>query len=167
MIKAELRVELNRLFLLIVKFFATGGYIGFMPYMPGTFGTLLGVMLFLFIYSSFFLYVLVSVFLVLFGIWISSVAEREIFKVKDSPEIVIDEVVGFLIAMAFIGDINFFSVITGFILFRAFDILKPYPIKRIQNIGGGLGIMIDDIIAGIYSNILLRLVLFIVSYLFK
>ena len=75
---------------------------------------------------------------------------------KDPGEVVIDEIVGYLITMGLIP-FNLIKAIVGFFLFRVFDILKPFPIKRIEQIGGGWGIMLDDVIAGLYAALILRI----------
>jgi phosphatidylglycerophosphatase A len=93
-------------------------------------------------------------------VWVSDYAEKHIFKIKDAPHIVIDETVGFLIAMtSFTFDRSLESIkylVIGFILFRAFDIFKPYPIKDSQKIEGGFGIVIDDFLAAVYTNLFLQ-----------
>ncbi len=75
---------------------------------------------------------------------------------KDPGEVVIDEIVGYLITMGLIP-LHLIKVIVGFILFRVFDIFKPFPIKRLERIGGGWGIMLDDAIAGLYAALILRI----------
>jgi phosphatidylglycerophosphatase A len=89
------------------------------------------------------------------GVWISQQAEV-IWEKKDPGEVIIDEIVGYLITMGFIP-FNFIKAIAGFLLFRMFDILKPFPIRRIERIQGGWGIMLDDAIAGFYAAIILRI----------
>ncbi len=81
----------------------------------------------------------------------------------DHPSIVWDEIIGFLLTMLLIP-VSFTSVVLGFLLFRLFDILKPWPINVIdQRVGGGLGIMIDDIIAALFANLILRGILYLFS----
>jgi phosphatidylglycerophosphatase A len=91
----------------------------------------------------------------LVGIAVSSVAERH-FGLHDPSEVVIDEVAGFLITMLFIP-ISIVTVVAGFFLFRIFDIVKPWPAGPAERLGGGLGIMADDIVCGIYANLILHL----------
>jgi phosphatidylglycerophosphatase A len=75
---------------------------------------------------------------------------------KDSPTIVIDEIAGYLLAM-FLIPFAWWAVIAGFVLFRFFDILKPWPVNKLQDIPGGPGVMLDDIGAGIYTNVILQI----------
>jgi len=101
------------------------------------------------------------------GIWSASRAER-MFNRKDSGQIVIDEVCGQIISFIFIapyladlGGNWRWWMITGFLLFRIFDIFKPYPINQLQNLQGGFGVMMDDVVAGIYAAVILSLLLLI------
>jgi phosphatidylglycerophosphatase A len=79
-----------------------------------------------------------------------------IYESEDPSQIVIDEVCGYLFTMVLIP-FNWVNVITGFILFRILDILKPYPIRNIEKFRGGYGIVLDDVLAGIYANILMQI----------
>ena len=88
------------------------------------------------------------------GVWISNQAEV-IWKKKDPGEVIIDEIVGYLITMGLLP-FNLIKATAGFLLFRVFDILKPFPIRRIERIGGGWGIMLDDLVAGFYAAFILR-----------
>ncbi len=139
---------------------ATSFFVGYIPLIPGTMGTLVGMALYIFL-SEFtvFYYISIAALLVI-AVWVSDYAEKHIFKIKDAPHIVIDETVGFLIAMiSFPFDWSLSSikfVVIGFILFRAFDILKPYPIKDSQKLEGGFGVVIDDVLAAIYTNLFLQ-----------
>ncbi len=139
---------------------ATSFFVGYSPFMPGTMGTLVGAALYVFL-SSFTIYYYVSIaVLLVVAVWVSDYAEKHIFKMKDAPHIVIDETVGFLIAMtSFPFDRSLNSIkylVVGFILFRVFDILKPYPIKDSQKIEGGFGVVIDDVLAAVYTNLFLQ-----------
>jgi phosphatidylglycerophosphatase A len=139
---------------------ATSFFVGYIPFMPGTMGTLVGAALYIFM-SAFALYYYISIaVLLVVAVWVSDFAEKHIFKIKDAPHIVIDETVGFLIAMtSFPFDRSLESIkylVIGFILFRAFDILKPYPIKDSQKIEGGFGVVIDDVLAAVYTNLFLQ-----------
>lgn len=86
----------------------------------------------------------------------SGKAER-IFSKKDAKYIVIDEISGMLLSLIFIPYYNIKIVLVGFVLFRSLDALKPYPASRIQGLYGSLGVMGDDIIAGLYTNIILQI----------
>jgi len=120
----------------------------------GTFWGALAYMLF----SSYspFLYGMTVTTAFFLGIWAAERAEL-IFAKKDSPKIVIDECVGYLITMAF-SPFTFSGAIGGFLFFRLFDIMKPFPAGLVnRSVEGGIGIMLDDVIAGIYANLMLRL----------
>ena len=145
-----------------VMYIATGSFVGYIPFAPGTFGTALGLF-FCFILS--FIDLPASLFLVLlfilFSIWISHKAEK-ILKKKDAGCIVIDEIAGIMVT--FLGlQFHIWSALAGFIIFRFFDILKPFPIRTIERkLTGGAGIVADDVAAGLLSNIFLR-VFFVVT----
>ncbi len=95
--------------------------------------------------------------LTLVGIWASSRSEAWFGKV-DPRETVIDEVVGQQITYWGLVSLDWKSLALGFILFRLFDIWKPYPIKKVEGLGGGTGIMLDDVLAGIYALLVLLIV---------
>ena len=130
---------------------------------PGTFGTLVGIPLFLVMQSlPVAIYCLVTTILFLVGVWICDRTAREL-GVHDHPGIVWDEVVGYLVTML-MAPSGWLWIIMGFILFRIFDIWKPWPIKIIdQRISGGFGIMFDDLIAGVFAFISIH----ILSFAFK
>jgi phosphatidylglycerophosphatase A len=132
---------------------------GLLPMAPGTWGSLLGLPLVLFMnrLPSFG----AGAFLVLFAVlatW-SSHACLKFFPKEDPSEIVIDEVAGLLLAL-FLVPPSGLPLLGGFFLFRFFDILKPFPIKRFEKLRGGFGIVSDDLVAGLYANVCLRLILF-------
>lgn len=103
------------------------------------------------------LYMTITFILVFVGVWAAGVYEEQT-KTHDSKEIVIDEVVGFLITMTWLP-LTWQSALLGFLLFRFFDILKPPPIRQLdQNIKGGFGVMVDDMAAGILSSILMQII---------
>jgi len=142
----------------IFTFLGTGFGIGYTPFLPGTAGTLLGIVIYLVLSRIFahpLSYVVMLVIFSGFGVWICGKCDHY-FKKKDSPIIVIDEIEGFLIAM-FALPSSFRFIFLGFILFRAFDILKPFKIERLQRLPGGWGIMADDIAAGILANLMLHI----------
>lgn len=89
------------------------------------------------------------------GVWSSSVAERHFGGVDPAP-VILDEVVGMLITLAFIP-VSVTGAIVGFLLFRLFDVVKPWPANRLEALHGGLGIMADDAMAAVYGNVALRL----------
>lgn len=138
-------------------FLATGFYVGNLPLAPGTFGSLLGLPL-CFLLAEISLPAAIVAVLLLIGlaVWISDRAAK-ILKRKDPGCIVIDEIAG--MATALIGvPFHLSSVILGFVLFRIFDILKPFPIRMIdRRLSGGAGIVADDVVAGFFTNILIRI----------
>ncbi len=144
---------MNRIVLLL----ATGLGVGFSPLAPGTMGTLIAVPISL-IFSAipFPLHELTIVTFFFLSIWISDKAQRYWGK-KDDPRIVIDEIMGFLITMLWVPQTALFIMI-GFFLFRFFDILKPPPIQRLERVKGGYGVVLDDVLAGIYANIVLQII---------
>jgi len=140
----------------IVLFIAQGAYSGRFPIAPGTAGTVAGVLLYMLVKDIDPLwYGAACVGVTLLGTWAAGYADR-ILGTKDSPSIVIDEIAGFLVAM-FLIPFAWGSVAAGFILFRFFDILKPWPLKRLQDMPVGPGVMLDDIGAGVYTNVILQI----------
>lgn len=131
---------------------------GLAPFAPGTFGTLVAVPIYLLLvyYTEFTLYMTVTLAAFVFGVYLCARTSR-VLGVKDHAAIVWDEIVGYLITMAFVP-LHWLSVILGFMLFRLFDISKPWPISVIDSrIQGGLGVMLDDVLAGIYAAIVLSI----------
>ena len=147
-----------------VLFFSTGFYSGYIPFAPGTFGTLTALPLcyLLSICSSGGGAVIIIAFILL-AIWLADSSEKLINK-KDPGCIVIDEIAGMLVTLAGLP-FNFFTVVMGFFLFRLLDIFKPFPIRYLERkIPGGAGIVVDDIVAGIIANITLRIIVYLVGY---
>ena len=148
----------NFLVTILVTFF----YVGYLPFIPGTFGSLAGIGLFCLIKDSPGINILFTFLLIILGFLFTGKAEK-IMNKKDARCIVIDEVSGMLLALLFIPyDLKL--VVIGFFLFRIFDSLKPYPVGRLEKLHGSLGIMGDDIMAGIYTNIILQVVFRLVSF---
>jgi len=134
-----------------VNFLALGFGSGLAPKAPGTFGTLAAVPLYLMMTSlSNNQYLLLTALISLVGIWICGTS-AEILGVHDHSGIVWDEIAGFLITM-YLAPSGWLWIVLGFIYFRIFDILKPWPISWLdKHVGGGFGIMIDDIVAGLFA----------------
>ncbi len=131
--------------------------VGLIPVAQGTFGTLAGIPLAIALAQAGPMagaYVLF--FFILLAVWASERSARALEK-EDPAEVVIDEVAGLLLTL-FLLPATGFNLCLGFILFRLFDILKPYPIRRLERLGGGGGIVLDDLLAGIYANLCIRLV---------
>ena len=147
---------------LLIKTLSTFFYVGYLPFIPGTFASIVGALLFYLVKESIFAHTLLILVLLILGFWVSGKAER-IWNRKDASCIVIDEVSGMLLAFMFIPyDIRI--VLIAFILFRILDALKPYPADKFQGFSGSIGIMGDDIVAGLYTNIILQLVLRYASF---
>ncbi|WDN89017.1 phosphatidylglycerophosphatase A [Desulfosarcina sp. BuS5] len=146
----------------VVLFVASGCCAGYIPFAPGTMGSIAALPLPFFL-SGINLYYTVPLILIfiIFSVVIADHAEK-IIKKKDPGLIVIDEIAGIIITFAGIP-LNVWTVIAGFLIFRLFDIFKPFPIRLIEKkIPGGAGIVLDDVAAGILSNIVLRIGMFIV-----
>ena len=145
---------MNRFFLLL----ATGFGVGYSPVAPGTLGTLVAIPIYYFlsdIPSP--LYEITLIGFIFLSVWISENAETSFGK-KDDQRIVIDEIIGFLITMLWVPKTVPFIII-GFFLFRFFDILKPFPIRRLEKgLKGGYGVVLDDVAAAVYANIILHLI---------
>ena len=146
-----------------MMFIATGFYSGYLPKAPGTWGSLVGLLLFFLLHTltlQIYLAVVAGIFVL--GTFAAGEAEK-IMDRKDPGLVVIDEIVGILITMIAIPATPL-TMALGFILFRIFDIWKPFPIRLIdQRFHGGLGIMLDDIVAGIFSLVILQV---LVRFLF-
>jgi len=131
-------------------------YMGHSPFAPGTVGSLGGLIVYFLIKNNALLYGFVLIFLFALGILFAGEAEK-IYKKKDEPRIVIDEVCGMLLTLFFVP-VSVYSVVLGFLLFRVMDIMKPFPAKRIEKLAGSVGIMFDDVVAGIYANLILQVI---------
>ncbi len=140
-----------------LKYIATLGFIGYIPFAPGTFGSALACILFVLIKPSVSLHLITLLFLIPIGIISSHYAEI-LLDDKDSRHIVIDEFCGYFIAVLFLP-FKAFYIIGAFFLFRFFDILKPFPIRAAGHVfRGGIGIMADDIVAALFTNVILQIV---------
>ncbi|MCJ8341300.1 MAG: phosphatidylglycerophosphatase A [Cetobacterium sp.] len=153
----------------LVKNLATVFGLGEMPFAPGTFGTLGGIPIYIgltllrkifpnnMVYNSFYFMFLMTFFAI--AVYVSDIAEREIFLEKDPQAVVIDEVLGFLTTLFLVNPVgifqNFLAIVIGFILFRIFDISKIGPIYKSQFIGHGIGVVLDDFLAGIIGNFIM------------
>jgi phosphatidylglycerophosphatase A len=146
-----------------VLFLATGGYVGHIRFAPGTFGSVEGLF-FCYLLSLIPLpiAVLCIIAFILFSILVAGEAEKSVGK-KDPGCVIIDEIAGMMVTMAGLP-FTPFSAMMGFIFFRGFDILKPPPIRTLQEkLPSGAGIVLDDVAAGIAANIVLRLILCFIS----
>lgn len=153
--------------------------VGFIPLAPGTWGSIVGVLIYLFFAqievnsSDFFslkdlkdaqvtawIHVINLILFLIFcilSVWASGRA-TQIFQNKDPQKVVVDEVIGQLIVFLFVPfNISWKLILAGFILFRLFDIWKPYPIDSLQNLPAGIGVCADDILAGVYAGTVLSI----------
>lgn len=140
-----------------VHFLALGFGSGLAPHAPGTFGTLAAVPLYLLLAGlPLWIYLAVTAVVCTAGIWICDRAARD-FGVHDHPAIVWDEIAGFLVTMI-AAPAGVIWIVAGFLLFRFFDIFKPWPIGLLdRRVQGGLGIMLDDLLAGVYAAMVLQI----------
>ncbi|KJR40139.1 phosphatidylglycerophosphatase A [Candidatus Magnetoovum chiemensis] len=139
----------------IFKFIATVGYVGYMPYASGTWGTL-AALIFVYILKPTDKIVVIYLIITLVVGTVSAHKAEQIFQKKDSGFIVIDEAAGYLVSILFIEK-DILHLTAAFFLFRLFDIAKPPPANYMERIKGGAGVMLDDIMAGIYANAALQL----------
>jgi len=153
----------------LVRNLATVFGLGDMPVAPGTFGTLGGIPIYIglvllkrifpnnMIYNSFYFMFLMTFFAI--SVYVCDIAERDIFKEKDPQKVVIDEVLGFLTTLFLINPVGIFetivAIVLGFVIFRFFDITKIGPIYKSQFFGNGVGVVLDDFLAGVIGNFLM------------
>ncbi|MBN1526758.1 MAG: phosphatidylglycerophosphatase A [Candidatus Omnitrophica bacterium] len=140
----------------LVKFITSFFYLGHSPITPGTFGSLGGVAVYYLVRSNVILYAFTIFFLFMLG-WLFTAEAERIYKSKDAKMIVIDEASGMLLAL-FCVPYSLACIIAGFILFRVFDITKVPPARQLEKFTGAYGVMLDDVIAAVYTNIILQLV---------
>lgn len=144
-----------------ILFLSSGGLVGYIPFAPGTFGSLLGLPL-CFMLAKINIRVALVLLLLFVGlaVWICDSARRILGK-EDPGCIVLDEISGMMVALAGVP-LTIATSAAGFILFRLFDIMKPFPIRTVEKrFGGGLGIVLDDVVAGIFTNLILRAFFFL------
>ncbi|MFA5323099.1 MAG: phosphatidylglycerophosphatase A [Smithella sp.] len=147
----------------LITLLATGFGSGLAPFAPGTAGTLVGVFICLLCFPMpWILRLLFVLALLALSIYIADKTEK-IYKKKDDQRIVIDEIIGFQITMLPVA-INIPILCAGFVLFRIFDILKPFPIRNMQGFPGGWGIVADDVAAGIYAGTVLWLLTYFLKF---
>ena len=144
---------------------ATVLFIGYMPWMPGTFGSAVVIAgLWYMHYRTHFMPTTAMWWFGVIGLTAISVLlssrPKEIFKTEDPKQVVIDECAGQLMTF-FLIPISINALVLGFLLFRFFDIVKPYPIYKVEELEGGIGITLDDVIAGVYANVSLAACLWI------
>ena len=144
----------------VIILLATGCYVGYSPLIPGTTGTLVAIPLY-FILSHLppLYYLAILLGSIYIAIWASDRAEV-LLQSRDCRHIVIDEMVGFMVAM-FMVPPTLRNILLGFFLFRALDIIKPFPIRVLEErVRGGYGVVLDDIVAGVYANLIIHVLRF-------
>ncbi len=148
-----------------IHFISFGFGSGLAPVAPGTFGTMVAIPIYYFISAwSLLSYLLFTIIIFFIGCWTASKTSKTL-GVNDHSGIVIDEIVGYLITMALVP-FNWWWVVVGFLFFRLFDIWKPWPISVIdQSVHGGLGVMLDDVVAGLYGLLSLHIVIWSVKFI--
>lgn len=143
-----------------IQFLASFGFLGFSPVAPGTAGSLGGVLLYWILTAlgaGAALYLLFLLFFIALSIAVANSAEKT-FPDKDPGPIVVDEVAGMLITL-WVVPLQWQWILLGFLLFRALDILKPYPARQCEQFKGGWGIVLDDVVSGIYAWVLLQAII--------
>lgn len=147
----------------IYKIVATGFGAGFSPIAPGTIGSIAACILLYFVtlffpenYTFYIFHLILIILFTALGIFAVNKLENE--WGHDSPRFTIDEIVGMWISVLFLP-FTLQNIFIGFILFRFFDILKPFGIRSLEKVHGGWGVMLDDMLAGVYANIILRAIL--------
>lgn len=147
---------MNRLYKLIATVF----YTGYIPFIPGTISSILAFLLYLLIRDIPFA-MAIAIFLSVTLGFLSAGKAEALFKKKDPRSIVIDEFAGMLVALFLLPQKTIYAV-AAFFLFRFFDVAKTWPIAGLERLRGSRGIMFDDIVAGIYANLLLQAINLIV-----
>ena len=150
----------------LAVFIATVGYCGYFPIAPGTVGSAAGLVVYLLVWwtQSPVVEGLLIVAVYAIGIWAGTAAERYFGGIDPGP-VVIDEVLGMLITLALMP-VGLWTALAGFVLFRIFDVIKPFPAGRFERLHGGLGVMSDDAMAAVYANLSLRLAVYLFPTLF-
>ena len=140
----------------LAVFVCSFGYLGFFPFAPGTVGSAAGLVLYVVTRHSGVPYLdaLLVAGLFIAGVVFTPPCEKDL-RCTDPGPIVIDEVMGMLVTL-FMIPVGWVGMLVGFLLFRALDVAKPFPARQLERLHGGLGVMLDDAMAGIYANLLLR-----------
>ncbi len=139
----------------LIKLVSTAGFVGYLPLMPGTFGSAAGLLVYACVFRHPLAYLAALAAVIALGVAVCGPAEK-LFGRHDPGVVVIDEVAGMLIAAAAIP-FSFRNIALAFFLFRLFDTVKPFPAGRLQYLRGSKGIMADDLVAGVYANLVLQL----------
>ena len=145
----------------VAFFIWTAGFSGLVPVAPGTAGSIVGLGLLMLVRTTRndWMELLVLLIVVTVGTWSASLAERH-YDREDPGEIVIDEVAGMMLTLLWLPG-GWGSLLIGFLAFRFFDIVKPFPARMAEQLPGGWGVMADDLVAGLYGYVLVRIVLWL------
>jgi phosphatidylglycerophosphatase A len=135
--------------------------VGYIPFAPGTFGSAAGLLLWWLLPASAFAQTVAIIVTFAVGSWSATIAESYFGK-TDPRHVVIDEVMGMLVTL-FLVPVGWRGAAAGFLLFRLFDVIKPWPSNRLEQLHGGVGVMADDGMAAVYANLALRAILAIVK----
>jgi phosphatidylglycerophosphatase A len=137
---------------------------GYAPQAPGTFGSAVGLVLWFVLPNILWVQAVAIALVCVAGVWSGTVAERH-FNRRDPGQVVVDEVAGMMATLLLNPVSGFGWMVAAFLLFRAVDIFKPFPVNVLERLPGGAGIMADDVMAGVYANLALRVAIWAVSHL--
>jgi phosphatidylglycerophosphatase A len=136
-------------------FIATCAHVGYAPVAPGTFGSAVGLVVYYLVrrQASTAVELGAIALILVVGLWSATEAEHHFGGIDPGP-VVIDEVIGMLITLA-LHPVNVAGAIVGFFVFRVLDVVKPWPARRLELLPGGFGVVLDDVMAGVYGNLLM------------
>ena len=136
-------------------FIATCAHVGYAPFAPGTWGSAVGLLVYYAVrrQSSTSIELGVIAVLLVIGLWSATEAEHHFGGIDPGP-VVIDEVIGMLVTLA-LHPVNVLGAVAGFFIFRVLDVVKPWPARRLEMLPGGFGVVLDDVMAGVYGNLLI------------
>jgi phosphatidylglycerophosphatase A len=136
-------------------FIATCAHVGYVPLAPGTWGSAVGLVIYYVVRRQESIPIELAVIAVVFiiGLWAATEAEHHFGGIDPGP-VVIDEVIGMLITLA-LHPVNVTGAIAGFLIFRVLDVVKPWPARRLELLPGGFGVVLDDVMAGVYGNLMM------------
>jgi len=136
-------------------FIATCAHVGYAPFAPGTWGSAVGLLVYYAVrrQSSTSIELGVIAVLLVVGLWSATEAEHHFGGIDPGP-VVIDEVIGMLVTLA-LHPVNVLGAVAGFFVFRVLDVVKPWPARRLEMLPGGFGVVLDDVMAGVYGNLLI------------
>ena len=137
---------------------------GYLPRAPGTLGSAVGLLIWMALPNILWIQLLALVIVAVAGSWSGTVAEQH-FNKHDPGEVVVDEVAGMMVTLVLNPIAGPAWMLVAFVLFRAADIVKPFPVNRLERLPGGIGIMADDLAAGIYANLALRVTIWASGHL--